>query len=830
MAKKILQKRSLIANTAPNVGELDLGELAINAYDGRLYLKRAYLDPLGDPTEEIVQIGGRIPVENTLFVTEDGDDDREGTSPEESFASIEKAVQVATARGELCLIDVGPGVYFTQGHIDVPDDTVIKCVHRTAIIKPEPGYEERNVFRLGSGCFIEGFLFEGFRVDDMDNPTEGFAVSFRPGAMITRAPYAHKIAVRSIRTWDYVAPPLDRNNANPLVGIGGGVALADGLVCSPYSIYPNIMTWGATPVVHNGIGYCAKNGALINAVNAVSLWAHKHFYAIDGGQIILSSCSTQFGDYTLVSKGSRSLVYPQEIEDVQVIDVIPFSTIQILSPTLSATSPYVATSLASEINAQKTTIINNMWSDLVAQGYTTTWTAEDETYTRRDAETFLDSMIRSLQTGSESYMLNFARGMFYADGTKVYSIDKQPAFIHSWEYMRDQVKALPSAASFEDGLINDLVAALVTTVTTPVFSSLVLSVQTADAVTINAAKTTISNNVWSALVAEGLVTGWSLELENFTKRDTLTLIDAIVNCLNTANEKYITNFVKALFTSGSPVYDPDNLEAFIFSFNTIRDQINSLSVSSQTKTIVSGITNCINYTLRYPTYSTPTLSIQTAAATAITNAKTTIINNLWNNLVSKGYVTGWTSADETYTRRDANNFLQCIIWVLQSANEKPMIDFARGLFDTDGNKVYDIAKQSAFFYSFNYMREQIRLLVNDTAAGIVDGLITALTTTLTTPVFRVEPSTITAIGHTFTGVLAGVALTKIPPVRNQANIQDSILEVGQGVVIASGQDDQGSAIFVGGMEINADTGELSGPPFDQAVNRIATKTAISRSF
>jgi hypothetical protein len=128
------------------------------------------------------------------------------------------------------------------------------------------------------------------------------------------------------------------------------------------------------------------------------------------------------------------------------------------------------------------------------------------------------------------------------------------------------------------------------------------------------------------------------------------------------------------------------------------------------------------------------------------------------------------------------------------------------------------------------MREQIRLIVGDAATAIVDGLITTLTDTLTRPVLRIEPSTITAVGHTFTGVLAGVALTKIPPVRNQANIQDSILEIGQGVVIASGQDDQGSAIFVGGLEINADTGELGGPPFEQAVNRIATKTAIARSF
>jgi hypothetical protein len=419
---------------------------------------------------------------------------------------------------------------------------MVRAVHRTVIFKPKAGFKQRNVFRMGSGCFIEGPLFEGWQLDSLDNPTEGFAISFRPGAIITRAPYAHKIAIRTPPSWSYIPPPLDAANSNPYVAVGAGVVLADGAVCSPYSIYPNIMTWGATPVTHNGIGYLAKNGALINAVNAVSIWCHKHFMAANGGQIILSSCSTQFGDYTLVATGGRYIIDPEEAN-----------------------------------------------------------------------------------TG---------------------------------------------------------------------------------------------------------------------------------------------------------------------------------------------------------------LTIQTTAANDINNSRGTIINNLWANLVSNGYTTTWNAEDEAFTRRDSNTFLQCITWTLQTANEKPMQDFAKGLFDYNGNKVYTPDKQNSFIYSFEFMRDQIQALpdVNANSDIIVGNLVTALTTSLTSPNLRVEPSTITAIGHTFTGVLAGVALTKIPPVRNQASIQDSIQEINNGRVIASGQDDQGNAIFVGGLEINSDTGELGGPPFQQAVNRIATRTAISRSF
>jgi len=537
----ILIKRSSVPDLEPSLSDLKLGELALNTNDGKLFTKIDHTIN-STPVQEIVQFISKIPIGNSLFVSKNGSDNYEGTSWDRAVATIEKALQLATARNSLTLIDIGPGVYYTNGHLDMPDNCMVRTVHRTVIIKPNIGYEERNVFRMGSGCFIEGPLFEGWRIDDMNDPLGGFAISFRPGAVITRAPYAHMIAVRSSPSWDYIAPPLDRGNGNPLVGRGGGVALADGSVCSPYSIYPNIMTWGATPVSQNGIGYCARNGGLINAVNAISIWAHKHFYALDGGQIILSSCSTQFGDYTLIADGSRSILQPAE--------------------------------------------------------------------------------------------------------------------------------------------------------------------------------------------------------------------------------------------------------------------------------------------------SNTTLSVQTAAANAVNNSRTTIINNMWSNLVSHGYTSTWNSTDEAYTRRDANTFLQCMVWTLQTANEKPMLDFAKGLYDSNGTTVFTSDKTAAFVYSFQHMRDDIINLagVNANSDIIVANLVSALTSSINTPSFRQEPSTITAIGHTFTGVLAGVALTKIPPARNQSTIQDSILELNNGSVIASGQDDQGNAIFVGGLEINADTGELSGPPFGQAVNRIATRTAISRSF
>ena len=537
----IKHRLSDVTGKTPTTDQLVLGELAVNTYDGNIFTK---VDVGG--VEEIIKFTGTNPVRNVYYVQKDGSDANNvlGNTWSGAFATIERAIQeVNTRDGELTLIDVGPGEYETQGHIDVPDNCLLRTCHRSTIIKPVAGYEERNVLRLGSGCFVEGFVFEGWRLDSLENPTEGFAVSFRPGAIIRRTPYVHKCVVRTTPFWDTIAPPLDRGNSNPLYGRGAGVILADGLVCAASSIYPNIMAWGATPVSHNGIGYCAKNGALINAVNAISLWAHKHFLALSGGHLILSACSTQFGDYTLVASGTRDLVQATE-------------------------------------------------------------------------------------------------------------------------------------------------------------------------------------------VAEG------------------------------------------------------------------------------------------------------TLTIQTAAYQAVDAAANTIIDAVITDLVDNGFTSSWAAGDEALCRRDAKNLVQSVEWVLQTAVEKPMLDFQKGLFNLDGTPTITASKEAGAVRAWQFIRDQIKALpgVNAASDAIVDALFVALINTQQNTVKISEPSTITAIGHTWNSIMTGVALTRIPPAKNKTTIEESILELDNGQVIASGQDDQGSALFVGGMKIDADTGELSGPPFDQAVNRIATRAAIARSF
>jgi hypothetical protein len=385
------------------------------------------------------------PIENTIFVAVNGDDANSGSNEATPLATIERALQLATARNLPTLIKIGPGTYQTRGHLDMPDDCAVQGVHRTVFLEPEPGWEQRNVFRMGSGCFVEGIMFQNFQLDSLTTPTEGFAFSFRPGAVIRRVPYAHKCAVRNAQPVDIVGPALDPINGNPDFPRGGGVALADGMVCSQYSIFPNIMTWGATPVVYNGIGYYARRGGLINAVNAISMWAHKHFLATEGGQIILSACATQFGDYSLVADGSRMIVVPEAMSE-------PLT---------------VQTAAAAAVATATPTIINNMWNYLVANGYTVGWTAEDEAFTRYDASVWLGSVEATLRGGAGNPIDRFQLVLFDTMGDYVFTPDKLGAFTVSFEYMRLQMLALPAVVGDAIAMVNEATAVMVSTLVDP---------------------------------------------------------------------------------------------------------------------------------------------------------------------------------------------------------------------------------------------------------------------------------------------------------------------------------------------------------------------------
>lgn len=391
-------------------------------------------------------------VYKTVYVSPEGNNGSSGRNEDRAVASIERALEIIEAQGAPTGWTVKMlGDVNTAGEIPIPDFTTILSsnMQRRNVIRPTSNNEESNVFLCGNGVHIYGLKFTGWRIDDFDNPTKGFAMAFRPGAIILPGgvPYGQNCVVTSVTTEVPTPLPMDAASGNPAHPRGGGCVLADASVLSAYTVYPNIMTWGFTPSVANGIGYVAKNRGFINPVNAIGIGAHRHFMCLDGGQMVVSGSSSQFGDYSFWSEGST-----QRIEPLKV------------NPSVLTTQSNAAT----VINAARATLIDDVWIYLVANFNAATWPAGYETLTRKDSGLFLDALAASLVHGFERPMLNFAEGLFTFDGDCVYPYtlpggttgDLHAAFEASWDRLASQLIADGNLTSGAATFVNALVARL----------------------------------------------------------------------------------------------------------------------------------------------------------------------------------------------------------------------------------------------------------------------------------------------------------------------------------------------------------------------------------
>lgn len=186
---------------------------------------------------------------------------------------------------------------------------------------------------------------------------------------------------------------------NKEVGRGGGMILADRAQVDSDSIFPYMLAFGATPRTQNGIGYVAKNGAGINGISSLSIFARCAFYALDGGQITLNNSGTQFGDISMRAKGTTNVFNPYQTEVTTVANTV----------------------YAQSIMDSANTIIDDMWDYLtITRGYSSSTVNEE--LTRRDANNFLISITNDLKVGKQVATRIFTSSFFNFNGKHVFSV------------------------------------------------------------------------------------------------------------------------------------------------------------------------------------------------------------------------------------------------------------------------------------------------------------------------------------------------------------------------------------------------------------------------
>src|SRR6056300_457690 len=95
MATPIRIKRSAVAGKKPTKEQLQLGELAVNFYDGKVFFKQD-TQGVGIGTR-VVEIGAGSTtfVGKTLYVSNNGDDENNGLNENNAKATIKAAVALA---------------------------------------------------------------------------------------------------------------------------------------------------------------------------------------------------------------------------------------------------------------------------------------------------------------------------------------------------------------------------------------------------------------------------------------------------------------------------------------------------------------------------------------------------------------------------------------------------------------------------------------------------------------------------------------------------------------------------------------------------------------
>ena len=171
MATPIRIKRSAVSNKKPTTDQLQLGELAVNFYDGKVFFKQDQAG-VGIGTR-VVEVGAGTTTfaGKTLFVTENGKDENTGLDVNNSKATIKAAVEIAVP-GDT--VKVYPGTYVEDNPINLPDNVSVEGTElRRCLVAPQN--TNTDLFYVSQGCHITDLSFVGGPV------TDGAAVvSFRP--------------------------------------------------------------------------------------------------------------------------------------------------------------------------------------------------------------------------------------------------------------------------------------------------------------------------------------------------------------------------------------------------------------------------------------------------------------------------------------------------------------------------------------------------------------------------------------------------------------------------------------------------------------------------
>jgi hypothetical protein len=216
-------------------------------------------------------------VSNVYYVSESGNDTYDGTSLGRSFATIEKALQVATSG---TTIFVKSGDYTVVNPVTIPANVALVGDNlRTTTIRP--ANISSDIFYVNNGCYITGFTFK-------DHVTPAAVVAYNPNGsagVITKSPYVQNCTSQTT------------------TGVGMRV---DGAHCQGLR---SMVTDSYTQINTGGIGIHIKNRGYAQLVSIFTIATDTSVLCESGGQCSITNSNSSFGNYGLKATGVSGVLY-----------------------------------------------------------------------------------------------------------------------------------------------------------------------------------------------------------------------------------------------------------------------------------------------------------------------------------------------------------------------------------------------------------------------------------------------------------------------------------------------------------------------------------------
>ena len=270
MATPFRIKRSAVPGKAPQVDDLQFGELALNTYDNELYTLRARA---GFSTD-VVRVGSGASVTNIYYVTKDGKDSNTGKKLGDAKATIKSAVAAAsTIAGSV--VKISAGTYVEDNPIKVGKQiSVVGDSLREVTVVPNNSGED--LFHIAPGDYFTEMSFTG-------TMSAGKAIFvFDPDTIrySSQSPYLR--------------------NCTNFVTNSIGMKIDGNNVIGPFKSF---VTDSYTQYNQNGIGCSITNEGYAQIVSLFTINSDIGIYAASGGQCDITNSNSSFGNFGLVADG-----------------------------------------------------------------------------------------------------------------------------------------------------------------------------------------------------------------------------------------------------------------------------------------------------------------------------------------------------------------------------------------------------------------------------------------------------------------------------------------------------------------------------------------------